>query len=408
MAGRFTRLYRVTVFRQLVVAHGLATLGQLQLTMAVGVAALARTGSGVWVSVAVALGFLPYLFCSVPAGYLADRVPRTALLRSSIGLRVLTAGACTAGLLLEWSLPLTIGLAAITAVLATPSYPAVVAATPQVIGRRDLAAANTLVTGIENLAWVIGPGLLGLVLLAGAPAAGGGIAATAFLAAAFVALGRAATPLPASSSTSGGSDGFWAGFHTVRNNLRIRWSMILAGIDNFLYGYLVVAIVLVAEAVLASGERGVGWLNTSLTIGALVSMLVTWRIDHRRHGVGWVSIGLVVFAGLVAGAGASGTLVVTMLVVAAAGLLTMVVEVLAVTLIQDASPQHLAGRVFGVYDSVAVGLIALGSLLAGVLADSLGVTRSMAVVGVATAVLALGAGSALHRQPAPLSGPLPQ
>ena len=71
------------------------------------------------------------------------------------------------GLLLQWSVPLLVLLAAAAAVLATPSYPALAAATVQCVPDGPLPAANALVTGVENATWIAGPGVLGLILLAG-------------------------------------------------------------------------------------------------------------------------------------------------------------------------------------------------------------------------------------------------
>lgn len=389
MAASLSRLLGVVAFRKLLIGHGLGTLGQLQLTMAVGVDALARTGSGVWVSVAVALGFAPYLFFSVPAGVLADRYPRATVLRTSIGLRLVTASATTVGLFLGWSVPLVILFAAVTTVFATPSYPAVAAATPQLMHPEDLGQANTLVTGVENAAWVAGPGLLGLVLLLGAPVAAGGLAATGCLALGLLAVGRARTPRPMREEgvDANADDGILAGFRAVMSFPTIRRAMGLAGLDNFLYGYLVVAIVLVAEQQLGAGQRGTGWLNAALTVGAIASMAVTWRIDYERQASGVVIIGLLLQSGIVAALGFSSGVPIAFVLVLIAGVCQLVVEIMAVTIIQANAPEHLTGRIFGVYDAIAVGLIALGSGLAGVLAHAFGLTASLLVVGLMSAVV---------------------
>ena len=48
----------------LLAAHGAGTVAQLVLTLALGIEVLARTSSGVWVSLTVALGFAPYVVFS--------------------------------------------------------------------------------------------------------------------------------------------------------------------------------------------------------------------------------------------------------------------------------------------------------------------------------------------------------
>ena len=72
-----------------------------------------------------------------------------------------------AGLLLGWPVPVLVVVTAVAAVLATPSYPALAAATPECVADEQLPPANTLVTGVENAAWIAGPGALGVVVLAG-------------------------------------------------------------------------------------------------------------------------------------------------------------------------------------------------------------------------------------------------
>ena len=74
-------------FRRLCLAHGVATVGQLALTLAVGVHVLTETRSGVWVSVTVALAFAPYALFSSLAGVLADRRSRSAVLAGAAWLR---------------------------------------------------------------------------------------------------------------------------------------------------------------------------------------------------------------------------------------------------------------------------------------------------------------------------------
>jgi len=64
-------------FRLLLLGHGAGTVAQLMMTLAVGIEALDRTSSSVWVSVTVALGFVPYVISSGYAGVLADRWSRS-------------------------------------------------------------------------------------------------------------------------------------------------------------------------------------------------------------------------------------------------------------------------------------------------------------------------------------------
>lgn len=389
MSASYRRALTTGPFLRLLAGHGIATLGQLQLTMAVGVYVLARTDSGVWVSAAVALGFAPYVLFSTSAGVLADRHRRSTVMRWSISARVLTGSATTVGLILGWPVQVVIALAALTAIVATPSYPALAAATPQVVSDVDLPAANSLGSGVENAAWVAGPGLLGLVLLTGAPVSGGGLAATGCFALALVCLGRTRTAIPerAAAGDESFTDEVLEGARAIGADRRISAALALAIVDNFLYGYLVVALVLLGQRTFDAGDRGVGWLNAAFAVGAFASMLVTPRLAGAGREPRVLVVSLSLFVACAAGAALAPGLVVAIPMVFLAGMLTLIAEIVAVTLIQRLTPESVTARVFGIYDTLAVGAIALGSALAGGLSDAMGITGALVLACLVTLVL---------------------
>ncbi len=384
----YTSTLRTGPFVRMLLGHGLATVGQLQLIMAVGIHALAATGSGLWVSAAVSLGFLPYVLFSTSAGVLADRYSRSAVLRWSIGLRLVLAVAITGGVLLGWPIPALILLTALSATLGTPGYPALAAATPELVTEEDLPAANTLATGVENAGWVAGPGLLGLLLLIGAPVAGGGIASAVCFLAALLALGRLNLPAAAPELTARSRAAFTGALRVVTRNRRIRMFMALATLDNALYGYFVVALVLVGETALVAGQSGIGWLNAAFAAGAFTSMVIAPRLASTRN-FRWLIATLVLFAGWGVVLSLARTLSVAAIAVFFAGLFTVVAEIIAVTAIQRVTPNALASRVFGVYDTCAIFAIAVCTGLAGWLSEMLGVRTALFGAAAATAAVAL-------------------
>lgn len=372
-------------FVRMLGAHGVGSLGQLQLTMAVAVYALERTTSGLWLAVALSLGFAPYIAFSTTAGLLADRCRRSAVLRWSLTTRIATGMLVALGLWLQWPLAVVVALAAITATLATPSYPALAAATPQLVEDRDLSAANGLATGIENATWVAGPGLLGLVLLTGAPIAGGGLAGVVCFGLAALCLGRTKTPRTTRLADTD-KNGFFGGVREVRANPRIRVLLGLAIIDNALYGYITVAIVLVGGSLLGTVNEGVGWLQTAFAVGAFLSMALAANL-RADHGVPRV---LIFVAGFVVSGVAlvlSRSLPIAVLAVLFAGMFTVIAEVAAVTGIQRAVADETAARVFGLYDTLAVGAIGVGTLISGWLSELVGVRMGLFIACLACLVL---------------------
>ena len=77
--------------------------------------------------------------------------------------------------------------------------------------------------------------------------------------------------------------------------------------------------------------------------------------------------------------------------VALAGASGMVAEVAAVSLLQRSPDPAAVARVFGVYDQLNVGAIAVGSALAGVLGHAVGAQASLLIVGTVVVLLVVPA-----------------
>lgn len=366
-------------FRSLLLAHGLGTLAQLVLALAVGVEVLDRTGSGFWLSTTVALSFVPYLLFSSLAGVLADRCSRSRLVSLVCGTRAVLAAVLAVGVAERWAVPVLVALAAAVAVVATPAYPALAAATPQCVEPEQRPAANALASAVENGAWMLGPGAFGFLVALGLPLP---VILAGSAAALAVAAGCAATArldAPPRSEATGWLADLSVVLVVVLRRPGVRGPLALAVLDNFLYGYLVVAVVLLVRDA-GAGADGLGRLNGALAVGALLGTAVVNRVAHRRGARAVLPVMLGLFALSVVGLAFAGTGAPAVVLVAVAGAATLVGEIVAVTLLQGAVDEHTLARVFGVYDQLAVGAIALGSFLAGPLASALDVRSSVALV----------------------------
>lgn len=396
----YARVLRHRALLPMLVSHGMATVAQQMVVLAAGAFVLSRTDSPVWTSITVALGYAPYLL-SGHAGALADRHSRATVLRWSVLVRAVLTGILVAAMMSGWSTTAIVALIAALAVSATPGYPSLASAGVQCVDDADLPTANALTTGVENIAWVLGPGALGAVLLLGFGPAQAVAAAVVLFAVAGLVLLRVDLPLPASDEET--PEGVWPVLRATARLPHIRAPMLIAVIDNLLYGFLVVALVLlVAEH---GSDRRLGTLTAALSIGAILSLTVVNHLGRRRAALTLFGL-TAVFAGSVMVLGISGAspLVVGVLAVGVAGLTTVLIEVLCVTELQRATPESTHGRVIGMYDVVAVGGVAAGSLLAGVAAGAVGVQVATVVTGMGCLVLA-AASLALRHEPRRLIGP---
>ena len=101
----------------------------------------------------------------------ADLLPRSTVLAWSCGLRAVLIAASAGVMLLDGPVGWLVVLAVLSAVAATPAYPSVAASVPQCVPDSGLERWNAVATGVENLAWLVGPGLFGLLMVLGCPPA---------------------------------------------------------------------------------------------------------------------------------------------------------------------------------------------------------------------------------------------
>ena len=162
---------------------------------------------------------------------------------------------------------------------------------------------------------------------------------------------------------------------------------------------------------LGTGPEGLGILTASMGGGALLGSLILARVGEVRHRILTFRAASVLVCALMIPLGLAAHLFVAAPILATIGFLTAVITALGLATVQAYVPNHLSGRVFGVY-MVCMGLMPLGSLPTGVLATSIGTAHAIAVWGLlGTAILgaivgvqAIGALRA-RPQPAPADAP---
>jgi MFS family permease len=364
----------VRPLRLLLASHALATTGQLLLTLALGLAVLDRSGSAPGTSLSVALGLVPYVVCSGAAGVVADRWSRSAVLAGSAAVRCGLAAGFVLAIATGAPTWLLVAVVVASSVAATVGYPALAAATVQCVPDRELPPANALVTGAENALWIAAPGILGALTLLGLGPAG--VTAVASLLLAAGAICAYAAPLPRLSAATSATTPF-AGVLLVVRIARVRRPMLVAILSNLLYGYLVVHLILV------SGSS----LNAAFAAGAFMALAFAHRLAGTVRPSTMLVGAMAAFAGAVGVLGLTGAGAAGMFAIALAGAASLVSEVLAVTLLQRAAAEEVVARLFGVYDQLNVGAIALGTLLAGPLATALGAGAALVVVAVTCLVI---------------------
>ncbi len=333
--------------------------------------------------------FLPIILIGLLLGPLVDRFSRRGMLIASDLVRA----AVFCALPFADNPGAIVALAAVAGIAAGFFRPAVYAGMPNLVDDEQLPEATSLLHTVENLAWMIGPVVGGLLIAANGPTLAYVANALTFIVSAALLARIPAARLQIGRAESRGhwrdlGDGFRV---VVRSRVLVAvllvWSLVLVGNAG-----INVAEVVLAKVPLDSGDIGFGFLvgagGLGLTLGSLVASTAVERLGIRR--VYWFGIALMAIGYGVAAVAPTILLAVPAVVVASAG--NGAAVVCNALYIQRGAPDALRGRVFTVIMSSTYAMLGIGMIVAGPLTDAVGarwVWGAAAGVYLAAAVLAV-------------------
>ncbi len=385
-----TRPLRHLAYRRMFIGNAVSNFGYQFTAVAVPVQMFAVTQSSLWVGLLGLAALVPLITFALWGGAVSDAVDRRKLLLgSSVLMWSATLGLLAQALLELRNAVLLLGLTAVQATAFALSSPTRQAIVPRLVGREDLAAANTLNSTMFNAAMVAGPLGAGLLLRRSDFAAAYAVDATAFTVALWATLRL--PPLPPMSMRADAPR--IAGWREVRAGL----SYIVASPVLLLSFAIDIAAMVLAlpralfpqVAAQRFGEGSVGWLYAAIAIGSVLAGLTSgWIGRVRRQGIALVA-SVVLWGAAVAVAGLAGSLWFCVLMLAVGGAADLVSAVYRQTILQTYAPDGFQGRLQGVFIAVVAGGPRLGDLRAGMSAAVLGPTVAWVGGGVAAATVAL-------------------
>ncbi|MGH8829407.1 MAG: cyclic nucleotide-binding domain-containing protein, partial [Jiangellaceae bacterium] len=302
-------------------------------------------------------------------------------------------------------------LAGLSAAVSGTFRPLQAAALPWLVRTpAQLTAANAGAALMESLSALIGPALAAVMLLLTDDSAAIALSA-GFLVLALLTIRHLA--LPEEARTAGTRrfrhilrDVVIGGEEVVRVAPPAGLIVLLFG-QTFVRGVLTVLTVVVALDVLMLGADSIGWLNAATGVGGLIggaaaaSFVRVTRLGRSFvFGVAMWGLPLVLLW-------AAPTEPVAYVSLALVGLGNAVEDAGAFTLIPRLFRHRTAGRALGAVEFVAFVGIGAGSLAAPALAESLGTTRALGVVGAVLAVLSVAYAPRFHQidKTTPAPGP---
>jgi CRP-like cAMP-binding protein/predicted MFS family arabinose efflux permease len=347
-----------------------------------------RTHSPQWLAALAICRWGPGLLLASYGGVIADRYQRTTVMFVStlastilmIGMAVVVAAKVPVGFVLA--------VAALAAVALIPYRPAVGALTPDIVAEKDLAAANSLISGVENLVVVIGPAIGGLLLLAGQPVIGVVINAVTFVAAAVLT-----KRLRVRSAGGGGAEGnlvqqWAAGFRALAAQRFALALIMFAALDSAVYGACTVLFAPLSVR-LGTGTSGYSYLLAGVATGGVLGLGLANRLisASRLAPVVMGSFCLMAVPFLVTIPVRSPVLAFLLQVVSGTGM--VVVDVLVVTILQRDVPGSVLSRVLGICDTIVLAGILLASLIIGVVLAHTSITVALVAIGAGIPILGL-------------------
>lgn len=385
-------LLRRADFRALGLSVILNSVGMMGEVVVLGWLTLELTDSPFWVGLAMGSRALPLFFVGLPAGVLADRLPRHRLLiASGLGQALTATTIGSLALLGVVSLAHVVVLTLVAGVFRGVEHAARQGYTHDVVGAASLMSGFAVLGIAMRGGWLLGSLGVGTVIARLGSGAAYLVVALGFLAGA-VALLRVAAPARTTAPDPGSVWDSVVGFVGVmRSNRAVVVLMILtagAEVLGFAHQALLPSL---ARDVLHTGPEGLGGLNAARSVGGILGLLVASARSPAHGGGPLFLTALVAFGTSLIGLGlapyVTGFAGVFAVLIVANGVGALA-DLLAQSLLQLSVPANLRGRAGGAW-VVAIGLAPIGQLQMGALASLLGVSVALGASGLALVVLAL-------------------
>jgi MFS family permease len=376
-------------FGRLLAATAITNVGDGIRLVALPLLATLLTRDPVLIAAVTAAVRLPWLLASLPAGVLADRCDRRALMGyGALGQTVLVGALSLAVLADRATIGLVIAIAFAMGCLEVVIDNTAQVITPQTVAPAQLDQANGLLVAAFILAnQFAGPPIGGVLFAVSASAPFGVDALTFAVAAALLLSMRGAFCVAAEPAAAGMRVQIAEGVRWLRRDRPLSAIAAACFVQNLFESMSTSILVLFALKELGLSGVGFGLLVTAGSLGGLAGTRSS-RALSGWLGVVPVLLGTNLAMGVSKGAiGLVGNPVVVGLLFAVNGFAVVVWNVVTVTVRQRVIPGHLLGRVNSVYRLVAWAGIPFGALFGGAIASEFGLRTPFLVEGVAICIL---------------------
>ena len=302
-------------------------------------------------------------------------------------------------------------VAILAACFSTFFYPAIGALVPSLVrDEREFGPANSAWATLDNLAWIVGPAIAGLLLATGDLVLAFMLNAVSFTVIAAILWtlpshkpGAVASPAPGDAAMPPGDptgatesaldDG---GVESrVFLGRRIPSSIDVSALSGvvlidlltwFAFGGIGILIVVIATDVFHGGDSATGYLNVALGVGGTVGALLSAALVLRPRLGQVLLVGAAAFGAALVVLGIAGQFAIAFLAIAVISTGNLILDVARTTIFQRVVPDAYRGRLGGVMLTSQSVAESAGTLVIPILVTVFGFGIVMGLMGVAVAV----------------------
>lgn len=372
-------------YRRLFFGNAVAQLGQQMTAITIAIQVYELTGNSFSVGLVGVFALVPLVAVGLYAGALADSIDRRALSLWSSAL----AWAASIGLMAQafvhnpsvWVLYLLVSVQSVAFALTSPARNAMIA---RLLPAELMPAASALNMATFNIGFTLGPMLGALAVAHGGYALAYGIDVLTFTAALY-ALVRLPSMPPDGTQRRTGWRSVVDGLRYLHGAKNLRMTFI-ADLFAMVLAQPRALFPALAAKVYGGGAATVGLLQSAPAVGSLIAFAVSgWISRVRLQGVA-IIVSVAAYGLAVGAVGLTDLLWLAAVFLALSGAADMISAAYRSTILQVAAPDHLRGRLQGVFIVVVAGGPRAGDFLIGTAGDLIGERWALLAGGLACAV----------------------
>jgi MFS family permease len=378
-------------FRTLIVSQTVSGLGDAVSSTAMPLLVLALTGSGIAMGLIGALNTGADFLMGTVAGALADRGDRKRMmLGADLGRALLTALIPLTDLLGGPTMVVIVIVTAPMAILRGFFRAGYIASIPNLVGRSQLARGNGILETAYSTSFIVGPAIAGFLVSVIGPGPTLAVDAASF---AFSAVGlfliRREMRAPVVAQRGRMVDDIREGFAFVAGSPVLRTVILLFASTSAVLAPIGAAMTFRVVHDLGLAPAAFGLTLSGLGVGTLAGSVLATRLGHGSNIARVMVLAVLVMGAPLIAIAAFDSLPVIVALTALTGAGEAALVITYVSVRAANSPDRLVGRIGSTARVMALGLMPIGSLIGGVLIDTIGGTETVAVLGVAMCLLAL-------------------